>query len=284
MPKCISCGALRAVPFIEAAPYSIMQCTGCTLRFLWPQPSAIEQSELYSESYFQSADDLDRGYAEYVAQAENHRATFRDRLRLLPKPAGEARLLDVGAAAGFFVEQATAVGWQAEGVEFSHWAAEYATKIVGVPVREGTLRDARFDDRSFDAVTMWEVIEHLPDPRAELAEARRILRPGGMLHFSTPDAGSIVARAAGKRWLGWRKIPEHLFYFDLPSLRRLLSNEGFEVLSHRYVSLTVTWRYALDRLGMLLGTSAFRHVPGSIGDRPARINCYYDLMVTARVR
>jgi SAM-dependent methyltransferase len=261
-----------------------MQCTGCTLRFLWPQPTSGEQSELYSEKYFRSADGLDRGYAEYVAQAENHRATFRDRLRLLPPPPGEARLLDVGAAAGFFVEQATAVGWHAEGVEFSRWAADYATKVVGVPVREGTLRDARFDDRSFDAVTMWEVIEHLPDPRAELAETRRILRPGGMLHFSTPDAGSIVAKVTGRRWLGWRKIPEHLFYFDLASLRRLLWNEGFEVLSHRYVSLTVTWQYALDRLGTLLGTSAFEHVPGTIGSRPARINCYYDLMVSARVR
>jgi 2-polyprenyl-3-methyl-5-hydroxy-6-metoxy-1,4-benzoquinol methylase len=284
LPKCISCGSLHAVPFLEVAPYSIMQCTGCTLRFLWPQPSSDEQSELYSEDYFRSAEGLDRGYAEYVEQAENHRATFRDRLRLLPPPTGEARLLDVGAAAGFFIEQAIALGWQAEGVELSRWATDYATHVVGVPVREGTLRDAHFADQSFDTVTMWEVIEHLPEPRAELAEVRRILRPGGMLHFSTPDAGSIVAKVTGTRWLGWRKVPEHLFYFDLASLSRLLSNEGFEVVSHRYVSLTVTWQYALDRLGTLLGAGAFKHMPRAMRARSARINCYYDLMVSARVR
>ncbi|HEY9515401.1 MAG TPA: class I SAM-dependent methyltransferase [Gemmatimonadaceae bacterium] len=261
-----------------------MQCADCTLRFLWPQPGSDEQTTLYSEQYFHSAEGLDQGYAEYVSQADNHRATFRDRLRLLPAPSGEARLLDVGAAAGFFVEQAAAAGWRAEGIELSRWATDYATNVVGVPVREGTLRGAGFADRSFDAVTMWEVIEHLPDPRAELAETRRILRPGGMLHFSTPDAGSIVAKLSGKRWLGWRKIPEHLFYFDLASLGRLLSNEGFEIVSHRYVSLTVTWQYALRRLGALVGTRAFERVPGAIGDRPVRINCYYDLMVSARVR
>jgi 2-polyprenyl-3-methyl-5-hydroxy-6-metoxy-1,4-benzoquinol methylase len=193
-------------------------------------------------------------------------------------------LLDLGAAAGFFVEQAAAIGWHAEGLELSKWASDYAKNVVGVQVGQGTLRDARYADRSFDAVTMWEVIEHLPDPRAELAEIRRILRPGGMLHFSTPDAGSAVARLSGRRWLGWRKIPEHLFYFDLPSLRQLLAHEGFEIVSHRYVALIVTWQYALQRLGAMLGTSVFERIPQSVGERPVRINCYYDLMISARLR
>ena len=281
-PPCISCGSRYAVPFIEAPPYKIMGCTSCTLRFLWPQPDQLAQADLYEEKYFRSAEGLERGYAEYVEQADNHRATFRDRLRCLPLPAGERRLLDVGAATGFFIEQAIAHGWRAEGVELSHWAAEYARQTLAVPVREGTLLDARFADRTFDAITMWEVIEHLPDPRTELSEARRILRHGGMLHLSTPDAGSLVAKCAGKRWLGWRKFPEHLYYFDLASLRRLLSTAGFEIVSHRYVSLTVTWQYALERLGTMIGTQIFRHVPATIGSRSARINCYYDLMVSAR--
>jgi 2-polyprenyl-3-methyl-5-hydroxy-6-metoxy-1,4-benzoquinol methylase len=282
-PSCISCGSSHSAPFLNADPYSILQCDDCTLRFLWPQPGADEQTDLYSENYFRSADGLDRGYAEYIAQADNHRATFRDRLRYLPAPAGEKRLLDLGAAAGFFVEQAAAIGWRAQGLELSKWAADYAKEVVGVPVGQGTLRSARYADHSFDAVTMWEVIEHLPDPRTELAEIRRILRPGGMLHLSTPDAGSTVARVAGKRWLGWRKIPEHLFYFDLPSLRQLLSSEGFEITSHRYVSLVVTWQYALQRLGAMLGTSIFERIPAAVSERPVHINCYYDLMISARV-
>lgn len=281
-PPCIACGHPDATPLLQSGDYSIVRCNSCRLGFLWPQPASSEQLGLYSEGYFQSDDSVGRGYSGYVEQAANHRATFRDRLRLMPSPSPGDRLLDVGAATGFFVEQARAAGWNAEGVELSPWAVDFARHTVGVPVRQGTLADANYDEASFRALTMWEVIEHLPDPVAVLHEARRVLEPGGLLHLSTPDAGSLVARVAGRRWLGWRKIPEHLYYFDLPSLTRVLRSSGFEVTRHRYVALTVTWQYALERLGAMLGTDRIARVPRAIGDRSVRINCFYDLMVSAR--
>jgi 2-polyprenyl-3-methyl-5-hydroxy-6-metoxy-1,4-benzoquinol methylase len=281
---CILCGSKSSRPLVASQGYAILRCNGCSLAYLSPQPAERDQQELYGETYFNSEDGTQRGYSSYLAQAANLRATFRERLPYLVVSGPGNRLLDVGAAAGHFVKEAREAGWNAEGLEYSRWAAEYANRELGVPVREGTLENAGFPAGAFDVVTMWEVIEHLADPRNALREIRRILTPDGMLHLSTPDAGSLVARMAGKRWLGWRKIPEHLFFFDFRSLERLLASEGFQVTSHRYVPLTVTWDYALERLGAMIGLPVASLVPSGVRRRSVRINCFYDLMVSARVR
>jgi 2-polyprenyl-3-methyl-5-hydroxy-6-metoxy-1,4-benzoquinol methylase len=282
--SCIGCGARGYTRFIERAGYEIVRCDSCGLRFLHPQPSAAEVQAYYDKEYFGSGNSANRGYDAYLTEAENHRATFRNRLRLLPRPSPDARLLDVGAATGFFVEQARIAGWNAEGVEPSEWAATYASKQLGQPVLHGTLEDAHFSPDTFDIVTLWEVIEHLPDPRAFLMEVARVLRPGGFLALSTPDAGSMVARVFRKRWLGWSKVPEHLFFFDRANLERILVDTGFVVQSCRYVSITVTAEFAARRLGTLLGLPALARLPSRLARRALAVNPLYDLMIIARRR
>lgn len=281
---CVVCGDTSRRAFIRHEPVHIVACRGCGLRLLDPMPSTESASSLYSDDYFRNESPLARGYEDYEADGDNMRATFRDRLRYLPQPARNARLLDVGAAAGFFVEQARLAGWDAEGLELNRWAADYARDRLGVPVRHGSLGDAEYPDSAFDIVTLWEVIEHVPSPREFLREIARILKPGGILALSTPDAGSAVARLFGRRWLGWKKIPEHVFFFDRETLGRLLREEGFEVHSARYVSLTVRASYALNRLAALVGVPWLAKVPKIIGDAPIRVNPLYDLMLIARLR
>jgi SAM-dependent methyltransferase len=127
---------------------------------------------------------------------------------------------------------------------------------------------------------MWEVIEHLRTPRDTLREIGRVLRPNGTLILSTPDAGSLVARLAGTRWLGWKKVPEHLSFFDRAALTRLLDSEGFRVERQTYLPLVVSWSYALDRASAMVG---FRlRAPAWLSHRSVRVNPYYDLCIVAR--
>jgi ubiquinone/menaquinone biosynthesis C-methylase UbiE len=282
-PSCHLCGNTHLAPLRSAGDFRIVRCVECGLRFLEPQPSPEQLARLYTETYFNSEASVSKGYESYVLEASNWRATFKDRLKHLRRPHEGARLLDVGAAAGFFVEQAREAGWAAEGLEPSTWAARYAREELRMPVAEGLLGSAAMPDSAFDAVTFWEVIEHVPDPKAFLTEVARVLKPGGIVAFSTPDAGSVVARILGRRWLGWQKVPEHLFYFDLPTLRRLLLQCGFEVTETRYVSLTVSWSFALERLIASLGFRRTDFLPSWLGRRPLRVNCYYDLMVLAKL-
>ena len=227
---------------------------GVRFRYLHPNRRFTKPKRSTRSTIFRAPIALGRGYEGYTEQADNLRATFRDRLRFLPHPKPDQRLLDVGAAAGFFVEQARLAGWIAEGIEPSRWAVAYARDKVGVPVREGILDASSYPLNSFDVITFWEVIEHLPDPSGFLKQVARVAKPGGPgVPFDARfgQHGCPVARAQLARVGG--RFREHLFFFDKRSLVRLLDKAGLDVVHARYVTLTVTWPYALERLGVSLG-------------------------------
>ena len=137
------------------------------------------------------------------------------------------RVLDVGCGGGGLLTSLVDAGWRAEGVDPDDAAVTLAMSR-GLDVRVGVLPDPTYPDGLFEAVTMSHVIEHVPDPRAVLAEARRILRPGGRLALLTPNG-----RALGHRWFraSWHALdpPRHPSIFPLPVLRHLLEDSGFSI-------------------------------------------------------
>ena len=138
------------------------------------------------------------------------------------------QLLDVGAYIGVFVEVAASrAGWQALGVEPSTWAVEVARQR-DLCVLEGTQEHPDLAGRQFDVVTMWDVIEHVADPKRELQLAYDLLRPGGVLAVHTMDVHSLFARLMGPRW-PWL-MSMHIHYFSRASLEGLLRACGYEIL------------------------------------------------------
>ena len=135
------------------------------------------------------------------------------------------RLLDIGCGAGTLLHAARRAGWDAAGTEVSRPAVEHV-RGEGFEVFAGELGEARFPDGHFDVVTASEILEHLPDPRALLAEAARILRPGGLFWGTTPHGRGLSARALGIEW-STVSPPEHLQLFSLGGMRRLLKAAGF---------------------------------------------------------
>jgi 2-polyprenyl-3-methyl-5-hydroxy-6-metoxy-1,4-benzoquinol methylase len=166
----------------------------------------------------------------YVVERSGRYRTFVKHLRSLEKVTGPGNgrsLLDVGAYIGVFVEVALAAGWQACGVEPSRWAAAVARQ-EGLPVIEGTQDSLELQGRQFDAVTMWDVIEHVAHPSAELAKAFQLLRPGGVLAVHTMDIDSLAARLMGARW-PWL-MDMHIHYFSRKTLAQMLAQNGFEIV------------------------------------------------------
>lgn len=245
--NCAVCGAGPARPKLEKAGVRIQACPGCGLAF-WEPPSDFRPEAIYDDGYF-AGSSHDRGYDDYAGLEGSLRENFARRVRRLPRPAdgGAHRLLDLGAAYGFAVDEAHRAGWNAVGIEISRAAARRAALVTGGRIAVADASRTPFGSRGFDVVTLWDVLEHLRDPHAAIAEAARLLRPGGCLVLTTGDVGSLVARLSGPRWHLYT-LPEHLFFYTRRSLRILLESHGLRVERVRAESSVYTLGYLVERV------------------------------------
>jgi len=215
----------------------LVKCANCGLIYVSPRL----RKQVILDGYAAGNDE------NYISQSRGRIETFQKGLRFVEKfKPGRGRILDVGAAAGFFLKVAGENGWEAYGVEPSAWLAEYGRRQFQVNLQPGTLKDGNFSDEFFDAVTLWDVLEHTTDPLAELREVHRILKRGGVVVINYPNIGSLMARLAGKRW--WFILSVHLFYFTPKTIAAMLEKAGFEVEASKRHYQKLSFSYLIFRL------------------------------------
>jgi SAM-dependent methyltransferase len=268
--------------------HSIVRCPACGLVFRSRLPKREDLEDIYGRAYFGGTEDAPasrEGYLDYVADAEVHRANARRRLRRLAEFAEPGALLDVGCAAGFFVDEATHRGWQARGVDVSEAMVDWGRRHTAADIRVGTLGDTPAD-RAESCITMWDYIEHALDPRGDVEQAFARLRPGGILALSTGDAGSALARMSLERW-HLMTPRHHNFFFTLRTMRRLLGAAGFEILSMRRPAAVFPLRYLAHKACLtadlsLLDALARRLARSPLGERTVPFNLWDVMTVVAR--
>jgi SAM-dependent methyltransferase len=184
-----------------------------------------------------------------------------ERYRWLSGFAPSGELLDVGSAFGHFPAIAQRHR-PAMGIELSPVAVKWAREHLSVQMSQGSLygHHPEFKGR-FAAVTLWDVIEHVPDPESALRAVRSWLRPDGQLFMSTPDAGSLVARALGRRWHHVDPV-QHLVLFDRRNLGALLTRAGFRVRDTRSFGRIYNTTYIANKLSSLGRNTAAWRVAG----------------------
>jgi 2-polyprenyl-3-methyl-5-hydroxy-6-metoxy-1,4-benzoquinol methylase len=221
--------------------HTIVQCQQCGLVYTDPRPDGEDITETY-----QAVED-----PLYIEEREGRVLTFEHHLKPLERltgPPDGRPLLDVGAYTGVFVEIAGQHRWDAWGVEPSRWAVGQA-QAKGLHVVQGTLETAELPAAYFDVVTLWDVIEHVTDPRGTLERAHRLLKPGGLVVIHTIDIDSLFARLMGPRWPWLMEM--HIYYFSRHTLRRMLATCGFEVISDKPQGRFLRLGYLTNRLGAL---------------------------------
>lgn len=192
----------------------LVQCQNCGFVFAEKIPSP-QDLEAYYEGYGRN-DYLSpltvKRYEELLQSWEPYRQTNR--------------ILDVGCGIGYFLETAKAKGWEVYGTEYTDRAVEICAS-KGIAMQKGELNPDLYASESFDIITSFEVIEHINNPREEIAKFYRLLRRGGVVYITTPNFNSTLRYYLQEHY-NVIAYPEHLSYYTPATLRRLMETMGFK--------------------------------------------------------
>lgn len=201
------------------------QCLSCGVIYQYPRPTLAKMSDYYPPDYQQYTSGI---HQESRMGRFFRRYGLRKRCQAITRWARNGCLLDVGCATGDFLsEMRHQLGWYAVGIEPEHTAVAYARNEVGLDVVEGFLNSPPFAPQTFDAITLWDVLEHVYNPRTVILQSAKLLKPGGVLVVNHPNLDSIDRRLFGDLWLGY-ELPRHLNLFPTDLLRCLMADVGLK--------------------------------------------------------
>ena len=206
--------------------FAIVQCAGCGFQFTNPRPAAADIGSYYESADYVSHNAGAGGLVNQVYRMARF-FTMRRKVGLLAKLAPRrGRLLDYGCGTGHFLAAAQGAGWQVAGFEPNARARAEAQRRTGQPIGETGLEDLA--SGSFEAITLWHVLEHVHTLNETLAKLIALLRPDGVLLIAVPNVESLDAQHYGKDWAAY-DVPRHLYHFAPATVARLLKKHGLVV-------------------------------------------------------
>ncbi len=237
LEACTSCNSTRFSIICERWDGSkVTKCLDCQLEFVNPLPSEEYLEELYNQDMLaggaKTSSSLLRDYIqERNDRKKSYNKLYQARLQLIEKfYPKQGKLLDIGCAAGFFLEAAKSRGWETHGLDVMPDYIQFAREELHQEnVHCNTLEKMEYSKGSFDVVTLWDLIEHVKVPLATLKEINRVLRPGGLVVIWTPNARN--AAYLKEAWIGYH-IRLHLNFLSSASLSNLLDGSGFQTIHH----------------------------------------------------
>lgn len=265
LSNCTLCNKKQATNYFQKGGYVFWLCQNCKFIFVSPEP--INLTDYYNkENYLHG--DSGWGYVDYDADKAPMKKNYLQILQKIKKISSGAQLLDVGAANGYFVDIAHSQGFNAVGIDISSSAITEG-KQKERNVHENNLLNAYFADNSFDVITLFDVIEHIPASllKANLEKIKNLLSQHGILVIITPNAASLWARLLGKNWHTFIP-PEHLSYFNRSNVTTYLQTNGFNVREAKTINKNFSLQYIFNILYRWQGLSLwktltvfFEHLP-----------------------
>lgn len=269
-PRCLVCGSAEAGRVYRITRFHVLRCRSCQQVYLWPLLDEQEVQELFVDLYSTGEGSVPElrdyyGYC-YEDTPDNPLVQLYERwLARIEERHAPGRLLDVGCGTGLFLAVARRRGWQTFGVDECADALRHARDHFDLDVRQGSFETLGLEGKTFDAVTMWDIIEHARAPIELLRTVRTHLAPGGVVGISTPNRRSILDVVAGSlyrlslgritRPLEKFYIEQHFLYFDPESLSAALERAGLrmvglerELTDLRRLHLTPAKRLVLETL------------------------------------
>lgn len=206
-------------------------CSTCSTLYANPRMTVESLRTLYDSEEFFEGKEQNLNYYSFLAGETYLRRTAKGRIDRFKGLAKGKRLLEVASAAGFFLAEAKAAGFDAEGVEFSGPMARYASERWEVPVTAGSIEEVELQPEAYDVIASWGVMTIIRDPQAVMAKFHAALKPGGVWAFNTYSRQSLWGRLMGGRW--YILVPNTSQIHDDDTLKRLIDEAGFDLVARR---------------------------------------------------
>lgn len=207
--------------------FDIQKCILCNFHFTNPRPDAKCIHNFYGSPDYISHTGKTQNILDSIYLGVRT-LTLRWKYRLISRKKKEGSLLDYGCGSGEFLAYMDKRGWKVFGMEPSALARDRANQLLGAERRlvEEKLED--IEHKKLDVITLWHVLEHVPDPNKLLTDLKLLLADDGLIYIAVPNFESFDAQYYGKYWAGY-DVPRHFWHFSHSTLQRLLSNRGFAI-------------------------------------------------------
>ena len=249
--KCPICNEASFTEWCKVQTYSILKCKGCGVGITAPFPKEDQLIELNKNNY-----NVEQRIQLYLSQQNYFKKRYEGYIKNIKSIIRTGKLLDIGCNIGFFMKIAQQAGFDVKGVELNEGCAAYGREKFCLDIDSKYLEDIGFPDKIFDVITLFDVLEHIPDIHRFIDELKRILKDDGLIVLQSPNLNSLMAEFTKNRW-NWLTPPDHLYHFTPETMARLLWKHGFIIKKMK------TWEPAVDFCNNLI---ASYQINGLIGD------------------
>ena len=278
--NCPVCGAAAIKNVLSAKDYTVSNetfviayCGRCSLRFTQDVPGPASIGSYYKSENYISHTNTSKGLVNKLYQWVRKR-TLRQKGRLIKKATGiqKGNLLDLGSGTGAFVNEMKQQGWQVDGLEPDPGARAVANQLYGIDLTD-TQQFYQLQPSTYDAITLWHVLEHVHDLQQYIQQLKNILKDNGRLFIAVPNYTSGDAAIYNEYWAAY-DVPRHLYHFSPQSMQVLLEKNGLTIQQYKpmwydsfYISL-LSSKYKNGKSNLITaGWNGFRSNLKAFGDR-----------------
>lgn len=236
--KCPVCGSEQIQPVLQVQDFTVSQqvfevwhCKNCTFRFTQDVPDASTIGPFYQSSAYVSHSDTQEGLINRLYHLVRN-YTLQAKRKLVQRAVGvrSGSLLDVGAGTGAFSAVMQQNGWQITALEPDETARRNAKEKHGL-ILQSPETLYTLTNETFDAITLWHVLEHVHDLQGYMQTFQRVLKSKGRLLIAVPNYTSYDASLYKAFWAAY-DVPRHLYHFSPASVEQLATQHGFSVERH----------------------------------------------------
>lgn len=245
--QCPVCNSIRNKPFllcmdhtVSRETFQIVECESCGFKYTNPRPESQNLGKYYKSEEYVSHTNTKKGFINSTYQTVR-KYTLLKKLQLISKFCKTGNILDIGCGTGEFLGTCKKAKWTTLGIEPDPDARKMAIQNHDLDVKgEEYLKE--LNDQSFDIITMWHVLEHVPHLNERIQELKRLIKPNGVIIIAVPNCDSLDAKIYKENWAAY-DVPRHLYHFtpkDIDSIFRKFDMKVFRILPMVFDSFYVS--------------------------------------------